>query len=972
MSTNNKISNLINSQVPFFVRNDHPKFIQFLEAYYEFLEQEGYPLDGIKNVESYYDIDRTTERFEEKLYNTFLQSMPKNLKVDKALLLKHIKDFYLARGSEKSIKFLMNVLFSEENVDIYYPKSDVFKASDGKWYVQKSLRVNDVSIDSISNTSIYGLEKFINTQITGTSSGATAVVERVDRFYDKGAKIDELVITGIRGSFDDGEQIYSAFNDANGPTKTVLANVFGGILNSVTITNAGSSYNVGDPVIIQSSTGTGANVQVARVTSGNIASITVLEGGAGYRINDQMLITGGDGSGANAYISVVTADGNTHPNTYNIYYTQIYLEANTVIGNAKYSNLVSSITDPANNWIANSLSTFVFANTGPASTITVLSPGTGFRSKPSISVVANTRIQELGALGRMEILDGGIGYQVGDIINFRNVFNGFGSGAAANVKNVLANGQITSVQFVNIPGHITGGEGYFQDFLPIANVVSANANAHGANIAVTALLGFGGNYLTANTKLGAIERLVIIDRGSGYKTEPTLDLTQIGDGIATANASIIKGVFTYPGRYLNDDGMPSGYNFLQDRDYYQNFSYVIRLKASISKYRQAMKDLIHPAGMKMFGEYIHEDNAENVTHSPETIDASHSSLKTKTYLISNNIIINHSSHGFTTNDSVTLQFTSGNIANYAATSNTTYAPNTIYRVSNVINSNAFTVYSGKYLPGSMNVNTLVGETGPAEIYMKEDGYNLFLIGSTGDKVYDFKLSRQYDITTATLSKIGPTISTVEGSPSGLSFKPDGTIMYICGTTSHHIIQYNMSEAWNVNSATIGLSFNVANALSVTNPQDVHLSRDGTYMYFVDSGTDVIYQLSLTQAWNVNTASYLTQKSISSFDSAFTSMYFNANGTSMFLGGQQNDRIKEFRLSTAWNVNTATIYANSGSFNSFSPGMSGITFANNGSMLYLTDTTYDLIHQLPMTEAWNVNTAFNGTTTTGNVLVGKVT
>jgi sugar lactone lactonase YvrE len=281
------------------------------------------------------------------------------------------------------------------------------------------------------------------------------------------------------------------------------------------------------------------------------------------------------------------------------------------------------------------------------------------------------------------------------------------------------------------------------------------------------------------------------------------------------------------------------------------------------------------------------------------------------------------------------------------------------------------VYSGKYLPGSINVNQLVAETGPSDIYMKEDGYNLFLIGTTGDKVYDFALSRQYDITTATLNKIGPTISALEGSPSGLTFKPDGTIMYICGTTGHRIIQYNMSEAWNVNSATAGLTFNVANALSVTNPQAVQLSSNGKYMYFVDSGTDIIYQLSLTQAWNVNTASYLTQKYLGSFDGAFTGIYFSSNGSSMFLGGQGNDRIKEFRLSTSWNVNTATIYANSGSFNSFSDAMSGIAFANNGSMVYLTDTTYDLIHQLPMTQAWNVNTAFNGTSTTGNVMVGLV-
>ena len=143
------------------------------------------------------------------------------------------------------------------------------------------------------------------------------------------------------------------------------------------------------------------------------------------------------------------------------------------------------------------------------------------------------------------------------------------------------------------------------------------------------------------------------------------------------------------------------------------------------------------------------------------------------------------------------------------------------------------------------------------------------------------------------------------------------------------------------------------------------------MYIVDSAVDIVYQLQLSEAWNVNTATYLTQKSIAAFEGGPAGLYFNANGTSMFLGGTAADRVKEFRLSTAWNVNTATIYANSANYNLFSPSMTGITFANNGSILYVSDATYDLVHQLPMTESWNVNTAFNGTTTTGGVIVGVV-
>lgn len=970
MTTNNKISNIVGSQVPFFVKNDHPQFILFLEAYYEFLEQNGQTIERIKNVKDYYDIDKTIDQFAEKLYDTYLKLFPKNMQVDKSLLMKHAKEFYLARGTEKSIRFLMNILFNEENIDFYYPKKDVLKASDGKWYVQQSLKISDLKINDVSNATFFGLEKFASTSIKGNTSGATAVVERVDRFYEGGTEVEELVLSDLRGEFTNGEQIFTLFTE-NGQNKSVTASVFGGVLNTVRVTNGGSAYKIGDPVLVQSNSGSGANVQVAKVTSGNIISITVLDVGSGFQNNDYLLITStGAGSGANAYITAVENSGKTHPNTYNIYYSQISSEANTVIGNTVYSNLNSGLTDPANNWIANSLSSFVYSNTGPARAITVVSAGNDYSVPPEISVIANTRIQELGILGRMTVDSGGEGYVIGDTIRIDNVLFGYGTGAAANVTNVGANGTITEVGWVNVPGHITGGAGYSGQFMPTATVESSNANANGAIITVKSILGEGATFFTPNTTLGTVERLVIYNKGIGYLEPPTLDLTGHGDGKATAEATTITGVFKYPGRYLNDDGMLSTANYLEDRDYYQNFSYVLRLQSSINEYRQTLKDLIHPAGMKVFGEYRILDNAEVSNGLTNVISTTVTTKAPRTYTIANNVIITYTAHGLTNANSIYMEFMTGNIANYATASNT-YTANSIYRVANVIDSNTFTVYSGKYLPGSINVNQLVAETGPSDIYMKEDGYNLFLIGSTGDRVYDFALSRKYDITTATLNKTGPTISALEGSPSGLTFKPDGTIMYICGTTGHRIIQYNMSEAWNVNSATAGLTFNVANAFSVTNLQAVQLSRDGTYMYFIDSGTDIVYQLSLTQAWNVNTASYLTQKYLGTFDGAFTSIYFSSNGSSMFLGGQDNDRIKEFRLSTSWNVNTATIYANSGSFNSFSDAMTGIAFANNGSMVYLTDTTYDLIHQLPMTQAWNVNTAFNGTSTTGNVMVGLV-
>ena len=40
MTTDLKTSLLVNRQVPEFVREEHPNFIAFLEAYYEFLQEK--------------------------------------------------------------------------------------------------------------------------------------------------------------------------------------------------------------------------------------------------------------------------------------------------------------------------------------------------------------------------------------------------------------------------------------------------------------------------------------------------------------------------------------------------------------------------------------------------------------------------------------------------------------------------------------------------------------------------------------------------------------------------------------------------------------------------------------------------------------------------------------------------------------------------------------------------------------------
>ena len=144
--TDNKVSLLINKQVPEFVREEYPVFISFLEAYYEFLEnKQGTEKNDLitksKELKYISDVDSSIDEFEEQFLNSYATFLPKNTAIDKSLLIKNVLPLYLSKGSEKSFKLLFRMLFGNE-VEINYPKNNVLRASDGKWEVENAVKVS--------------------------------------------------------------------------------------------------------------------------------------------------------------------------------------------------------------------------------------------------------------------------------------------------------------------------------------------------------------------------------------------------------------------------------------------------------------------------------------------------------------------------------------------------------------------------------------------------------------------------------------------------------------------------------------------------------------------------------------------------------------------------------------------------------------------------------------------------------------
>jgi hypothetical protein len=65
----------------------------------------------------------------------------------------------------------------------------------------------------------------------------------------------------------------------------------------------------------------------------------------------------------------------------------------------------------------------------------------------------------------------------------------------------------------------------------------------------------------------------------------------------------LDGIAKYPGYYETNDGFVSDSIFIQDSKYYQTFSYVVSISERLDAYKSAVKTMLHPAGMAMFGEF---------------------------------------------------------------------------------------------------------------------------------------------------------------------------------------------------------------------------------------------------------------------------------------------------------------------------------------------------------------------------------
>jgi hypothetical protein len=600
------ISPLVSNQLPGFVRDEHSKFITFVEKYYEWAESNNNFLKVSDDLKQAQDLDLSSEMFLQQIKNEFLPYFPEIVKLDRRKLLKLINQFYNSKGTPNSLKFLFRVLFDEE-IDVYFPKDDILKASDGKWVLPLALRIET------TDNNIFNIE---NNLITGLQSKSTAFVEKVTRSVDRqlGISYIELYVSNIEKRFLTGETIVSTYTNNSGVDVTVSGTLIGSLSEiNIDPNNRGLYYNSydantgyqGDPVTIvgglnpTSSNPVGALATVGETTKGGITDIVVLNGGYGFRKlenfanSSSVQFTGGFENvnfGTEAFARITLLDEGQF-RTLNVSNTSIETIYTQPLSNLE-NNIISTVATLQN------------INVYPISFVSLVSGGGGYIGKPTTDVLSfyseesndvlmasglnitkgtnfifdplqtftnlfepgdiaklyirnrlekivnvtnvtatqiffdeffpndvfgvelykllRRNLKQIGSLGRINIVDGGDNYQVGDYLTFTG---GSGYGANAQVTSIhTSNNGIKSVTFNETIDYIRGGEGYNSQELSNTFVSVNSANGSNSILQVTEILGDGESLDLSTSRVGAISKLRIQSYGYDYVASPTISL----------------------------------------------------------------------------------------------------------------------------------------------------------------------------------------------------------------------------------------------------------------------------------------------------------------------------------------------------------------------------------------------------------------------------------------------------------------
>ena len=563
MAQRPKLSRIVASQLPGFIRDDYPTFVAFLEAYYEYLEQNDANLYELR------DIDKTLDRFIEYFRNEVSPAGFESTNIDERFFLSNIKDAHLAKGSEASFKLLFRLLYNK-NVTVEYPGRQILRASDGKWNQDVSVfaRVNAGNPNDIVGKLVDVITP--NRIIRVLVDRRQDVEIEVDRFVQISPDTYEFYVDRrFFGDISVGDRLrYEGIFDA-----TIVATT-----SKLEVLQKGKNFRAGQLYPIKNGNGNGSIVKIKNTdTNGGILSAEYIKYGIGYETDFTATILPEAGQ-------TTTGAGQTALGITTISSAVTSIEI--ISGGSGYT------TPPT---VALSGGGFTTAATigevtivaGVITNIKVANPGSGYVTAPTVIIV--------GGSGTGASATSNIGVQSG--YSIFETTNGFNEQGFINKFDYALD---TPIVWAPNTFYQSGAEIYWVNSVYVvttSGVTGSTPPTHTSGSVTNGTVTLSYNRIYGAAFEGAYSGEIL--REFFYDSKDVIINPEDPAIFRVSLGPLTK----YPGYYRNNDGFLDDAIFIQDSRYYQAYSYVLKIDERLESYKSIVKTLIHPSGLALFGEY---------------------------------------------------------------------------------------------------------------------------------------------------------------------------------------------------------------------------------------------------------------------------------------------------------------------------------------------------------------------------------
>ena len=501
------------------------------------------PVQNIQDLLNFRDPDKVIQHFLNQFRNEFMKTIPEDLHEDinKRNLIKNIKSLYRTKGTAKGHEIFFRLLFGLKS-ETFYPREQMLRVSDGEFTFNRVLRC----INPVGNTG-----QLIGRQITGTTSGATAIVENISRFQIGATLVSEFLLNeeSITGTFSVGEVVQGTATDTD---DLFIKSTITGIPGTFTITNDGALYQNNDNIKLIGGGG-GSICQVENIGQGSISEFYINAAGNNYQIGDKLVFDNQNTDGAGAIAEVAVVNGAIAGETGSGYDHIVYETATS-----------KNDINPGDKIVLEE-------GIGDITDIRLINGGSGYSTTPTVTVTSSTGVNaEIFAYGN----------EIGNLLGIKVIEAGSGHEQSPSPPTVAIPQSIIVLQ-------ATG------NYATAETVTGGTSNNTGvvvswdSNRGILRLKDVSGPFTGHEVLTGALSGTT----GLMAKTD-----------LATSTVDVVA-VSASEGKYVSEDGHLSETTMkIQDSLYYQDFSYVIKVGRTIDEWRDAFKKTMHPAGFYFTGQ----------------------------------------------------------------------------------------------------------------------------------------------------------------------------------------------------------------------------------------------------------------------------------------------------------------------------------------------------------------------------------